>query len=187
MTDSLIQIEVRDDEVRRILALVQSRIGRLRPALALVGEIVLESVQQNFLAEGRPDKWPPLSLQTKAERARLGYTGPILQRRGGGGGLLGSLHRQADDRKVTIAADKIYDATMQFGAKRGQFGTVTARIKAHVRRLKSGKVVNVRAHTRQQKIPWGDIPARPFLMVQDEDWDEIREELTDFLFGGQGR
>jgi len=27
------------------------------------------------------------------------------------------------------------------------------------------------------------IPARPFLMVQDEDWDEIKEALAGYIFG----
>lgn len=32
---------------------------------------------------------------------------------------------------------------------------------------------------------WGsDIPARPFLMVQDEDWQEIEEALEDYIFSG---
>lgn len=41
------------------------------------------SIQRNFTAEGRPDKWAPLQAKTIQERIALGYgAGPILVRSG---------------------------------------------------------------------------------------------------------
>lgn len=36
---------------------------------------------------------------------------------------------------------------------------------------------------RKRKVT---IPARPFMMIQDEDWTEIRESLKDFIMGARG-
>jgi phage gpG-like protein len=36
---------------------------------------------------------------------------------------------------------------------------------------------------RVVKHPGSDIPARPFLMVQDEDWEEIRHIAFNYLTG----
>lgn len=43
--------------------------------------------------------------------------------------------------------------------------------------------VRVRAHYRRVKMPWGDIPARPFLVIQDEDYEDIHDALTAYFFG----
>jgi phage gpG-like protein len=114
--------------------------------------------------------------------------------RGLGGGMAGSIHARADKDKVVIGTNKIYAAVHQFGAKKGSFGAVEAGIKTHMRKITQAfgrpvkaRKITVRAHTRKMKLPWGDIPARPFMMAQDEDWDEIRESLNDFILAGGKR
>ena len=41
-----------------------ARLGDLSPALARAGELVVSSVMQNFAAQGRPERWRPLSPAT---------------------------------------------------------------------------------------------------------------------------
>lgn len=48
------------------------------------------------------------------------------------------------------------------------------------------KKVTVKAHIRKISLPWGDIPARPFMMIQDDDWTEIKETLAEFLLRKEG-
>ncbi len=44
---------------------------------------VIEAVDENFVREGRPDKWPPLKPATVRERKRKGFwPGRILERTG---------------------------------------------------------------------------------------------------------
>jgi phage gpG-like protein len=45
----------------------------------------------------------------------------------------------------------------------------------------------VKAHTREMTLPWGDIPARSFMLIQDDDWDEIKDTLADFLLNAESR
>ena len=63
---------------------------------------------------------------------------------------------------------------------------MTVNVKAHFKKIsKPGKKkkskVPVKAHTKQMAVPWGDIPARPFLMVQPSDWADIKEVLQNHL------
>ena len=73
-------------------------------------------------------------------------------------------------------------AVHNFGAKRGSFGTVQAAVRAHLRRIK-GKEQKVRAHTRKQPMPWGDIPAREFMLLQADDLVEIKDMVGAYLTG----
>jgi phage virion morphogenesis protein len=177
---AFVEIET-DDRVSPYLDAIRQRMGRLQPAMSLIGEIVRTSIVRNFEKEGRPTQWTALSAVT--EKIRKGAH-PILRRQGFAGGLMGSINVRATDDHVIIGTNKKYAAVHQFGAKKGAFGTVEAQVKEHVRRLKRGKKtkqVRVKAHTRKMLLPWGNIPARPFMAVQPEDWDEIRETLSDYL------
>lgn len=180
MTGVSTDVEFSDQAVRELLTRLQAHISDLTPVMKIIGETVRTSVVANFEKGGRPAKWKALSSVTKARR-KGGKK--ILMVQGLAGGLAGSIHFTAGKNKVVIGTDKVYAAVQQFGAKKGSFGTVTAYIKAHVRKTKSGKKVGVRAHTRKAKLPWGDIPARPFLMMQAGDWDEIRREIVEYIGG----
>ena len=177
MTGATITIKYDDSEVQAMFARIQRRLGDLKPAMKVIGQIVRTSVVRNFEQGGRP-RWKPLSRVTLARRKGS----KILYRQGMAGGLAGSIHDKAYRDRAVIGTNKIQAAVHQFGAKKGSFGEFTAHIKAHMRKMK-GKKVQVGAHTRRVKLPWGDIPARPYLMVQNEDWTEIRAALGDYIVG----
>lgn len=184
MAGVTLDISIRDEAVKNLLARIQKRFRDLTPAMKLIGAIVRTSIVRNFEKEGRPGKWAGHSDITEKRR---GKGAKILQDKGFHGGLVASIHLKAYKDRVVAGTNKIYAAVHQFGAKKGSFGTVTAKIREHVRKLKSGKRSTVGAHTRKMKLPWGDIPARPFMMVQKEDWEEIRDALSDFLIMGRAR
>lgn len=175
MPGATIDVSINDSGVKDMLRRVQARVRDMTPAFRIIGATVRTSIVRNFERQGRPTRWAPHSETT---RARRGKDAMILRE---SSRLMDSIHPTAYPDRVEIGTNVVYAATHQFGAKRGEFGTVEANVKSHMRKLASGKEVDVRAHTRKMVVPWGDIPARPFLMVQDEDWDEIREELADFL------
>ena len=179
MTGTLIEINAKidDQEVKALLRRIQRNLGDLTPAHKIIGATVRTSVIRNFEKGGRPRKWAPHSKTTEARRGR---GAKVLMKQGLGGGMAGSVNFRASRNSVAIGTNKKYAAVHQFGAKKGSFGTVTANIRAHLR-----KGVKVGAHTRKMKLPWGDIPARPFLMVQDEDWSEIRAALSDYILRSQ--
>ena len=62
---------------------------------------------------------------------------------------------------VEIGTNKIYAAVMQFGAAKGAFGTDAG----------------------GSSIPWGAIPARPFLGISDQDRTNIAATVDEWLEG----
>ena len=173
-----LNVKIEDSGIRDLLSRIQRRMADLTPAMRIIGETVRTSVLRNFEVGGRP-RWKPLSPITLARRKG----GRILIRQGFAGGLAGSIHWKAYRDRAVVGTDKVYAAVHQFGAKKGSFGAFTFTVREH-RRTRSGKKVRVRQHERTARLPWGDIPARPFLMVQREDWDEIRQALLEHIVGG---
>ncbi|MDX8377214.1 MAG: phage virion morphogenesis protein, partial [Mariprofundales bacterium] len=70
------------------------------------------------------------------------------------GALRLNLAYNADNNGLEFGSNAIYAATHQFGADKGAFG--------------SG-------------VPWGDIPARPFLGFSDNDKDDIIDIIYDHI------
>lgn len=184
-------IQFRDEEVKKLLRRVARQLDNTTPLMRIIGSIIRTSVVRNFERQGRPG-WDPLSPVTQKLR---GASGPILRRQGAAGGLMGSINIEASDGRVSVGTNKIYAAVHQFGAKAGSFGRKRVKIPAHSRRVKSrdqrrgrkktaSGVSFVSSHTREMSMPWGDIPARPFLMIQEpEDIREITAAVVDYLEG----
>ena len=128
-----------------------------QPLLASVGEIVLNSTRARFADEEDPDgnPWEPLKASTRARKTK--NPDRILT----ASGLLGgsSINIRAGRRQVEIGSSRLYAATHQFGAKKGQFGSTQ----------------------RGAPIPWGDIPARPFLGLSAQDKEDIEATISDYL------
>lgn len=141
-----ISMSIMDRQIREQLKQIQFRLGHLQPALQVIGESVIASVDKNFEKSGRPQKWQKLKPAT--QRQKRG--GSILIGQGYHGGLLGSIHAEAGNNSVMVGTNKKYAAIHQFGGMAGRNKTTK-------------------------------IPSRPFLLVQDEDWDEIQEELKDYI------
>lgn len=134
--------------------------------------LVRESIRRNFKEGGRPQKWP-LSKRAEEQRGQTLIDTKVL---------MNSITSDATENEAVVGTNVEYAAVHNFGAKKGSFGTVTATIRAHLR-----KGVQVREHTRKMNLPWGDIPAREFMLVQDEDWADIREVVGNYLTQGATR
>lgn len=197
-----IHIRIGGDAPGKVADMIR-RAGDLRPAMNEIGEIVQASIIRNFEDSGRP-RWQSLRPSTiEARKKQNKWPGQILVRTGN----LKRIHYKATKQKVTVspsAQASKYAALHQFGARAGSFGTVAARVKRHLRSnirtksgtLKWGEYINsrlhgrkdagkvwVKAHTRMVRLPWGDIPARPFMLVQDEDVADMTEAISDYLIG----
>ncbi len=178
------RVTITDPGIERQVNEVYRRVsGDKTHLMETIGETILESVQENFQQEGRPQKWAPLAESTKAQRRRLGRSQGKLLNRSGATGLLGSINYQAGPESVSIGTNRVYAKTLHYGARRGAFGTITATVRAHTRRIR-GRNVRVKAHTRKQQTPWGNIPGRPFLMIQTEDHETIADDIEFFMEEG---
>lgn len=166
-------VAIEDERIQELLTGIQDRLGHMRPGMRIIGETVRTSIVRNFEVGGRPKKWP---LSKRAEE-QGGQTLVDTAR------LKNSFTVAAGDDQVAVGTNDVRAPTLHFGADQGAFGTVTAQIRSHLRRHASGRTSRVAAHTRQMTLPWGDIPPREFMMIQDEDWPVIRQQLLDFLMG----
>ncbi|MDL2275847.1 phage virion morphogenesis protein [Desulfosarcina sp. OttesenSCG-928-G10] len=179
MTTVRIDADIDDARALALMRRISRRVQDATPLFQELGEIVLASIQKNFDVGGRPVPW------IKSKRA-LSQGGQTLV---DNAVLKNSLNvRAGRDYAIVGTADK-RARVHQFGAAKGSFGTSTVTVnsfqrtitQAFGRPLSAPRRVTVGTHTRRMKMPWGTIPARPFLMIQDEDMDEILTAMTDYL------
>lgn len=164
-----IQITLDDAAAQAALARLAQRLGDMRPVLKDVGESLLASTKDRFAQQRGPDgaPWAPLSDATLLATMRRAVAGKGLNRRGGGTrvaavralarrrALVGETRAlssqfgvQVDAQGVTLSTSMVYAAVHQFGMARGATG----------RRTRHGR-----------PIPFGDVPARPFIGLSSAD------------------
>lgn len=156
MAGATLEITIDDAEVRAALNRLIAAGRDKTPLMRDIGEHLLNTTRERFSTEKAPDgtPWAPLSETTRRRKKR--NAGKILTL----SGILGrQLAYRAAPNHVAVGSPFIYAGTHQFGAARGAFGTTS----------------------RGFPIPWGDIPARPFLGLSGEDEGEIRALLNDYL------
>lgn len=176
-------VDLDDGALRAGLGRLARQAGALTPVLRQIGEILLASTKARFARGAGPDgqRWAPNSRATierhfaRGSQGRTGYLdkqGRITKR---GAGLIAgkrpligeskSLSRQiyyrVGNNQLDIGSSMIYAAVQQFGARKGQFGRTR----------------------RGSPIPWGNIPARPFLGISEADRGAIMDTLADHLRG----
>ncbi|PZA07787.1 MULTISPECIES: phage virion morphogenesis protein [unclassified Meiothermus] len=140
----------------------------LRPAARKIGEALVSSSIRRFNEQKAPDgtPWQPLAASTIAPRkrdfTRSGRLRKSAERRLVNRKILiqtarlrNSIAFTVNGTTVAVGTNVVYAATHQFGAKAGAFGRTS----------------------RGQAIPFGDIPARPFLGISREDQVEIERIL----------
>ena len=135
----------------------------LTPAMRSIAGVLEEGAEEAFQSQQAPDgtPWASLSEHTKNRRAKKGkWPGQILQVTGD---LAGGITSAYDASSAVAGTNLVYAPTHQFGAEEGDFGSTG----------------------RGRPIPFGDIPARPFLGVSHEAeldiLDAINRHFSDAL------
>lgn len=157
MTGARIRIDVDGlDGARLGLRRLVSAARDVRPVFVQIGEYLVGATRDRFRDQKDPDgvPWAPLTEATRSRKPRNKDRILTLH-----GDLGGQISWRASSAELLVGSDRIYAGTHQFGAKKGQYGTTS----------------------RGAPIPWGDIPARPFLGLSDEDRDVIEGMVGDYL------
>ena len=156
----MITIELDDREVLDYLHQLQQRTGDMTPALQEIGEYLIQSTRERFGAGTAPDGTP------WAENSPT-----TLSRKKGTQPLIGETKRLSTEfsyfignNELTFGSPIEYAAIQQFGGKQGSSG-------------------RGRYKTRKGSfpIPWGDIPARPFIGISDDDQVKILDIIQGYL------
>lgn len=145
----------------------RKRARDLQPVFDQIGELVVASVFRNFDAEGRPKHWQGLAYSTLMRKVG-GYK--KSHRRG----KLGNFTTRA--RKV-LAGNKILIAS---GALRNSIHYVATKDDVTIGSPLEYAATHQFGRTSGRGAP---IPARPFLIVQEEDDRAIVKLLNDFITG----
>jgi phage gpG-like protein len=158
------------------------------PLQRAVQQVIAPSILKNFDVGGRP-AWEPLSQGTLDVRKRLSISGsssPLMRT-----GLLRRTMGQLNVWSIGINTAMIrdlpskvwYGAIHQAGAEQG---TMKARIKKHGSAKKAlESILDDQMHAmrtgKTMGSSFGGIPARPFVMLQDEDIDGIDKVFLDWF------
>lgn len=174
----MIKIEMSDRGVNQALTRLANTTQNLPTVLDLIGEMLVDSTKRRFATSTGPDgqRWASNSPVTILRY--LGkYKGSFNKKTGaltksgatsaaGKRPLIGEtrdLSRQIFPRvegsTLYIGSTMIYAAAQQFGMRKGYAGV----------------------NRRGSPIPWGDIPARPFLGLSEQDRNNIIETISDYL------
>ena len=163
------RIELKTAEAERVLNELIRRMTDFSEPMQDIGELMVESTRQNFVEGSSPDgvPWAPKSqatLDAYAARKETVSSKPLI---GPSRTLSTTVFSQPGTNSVSWGSAMIQAAVMQFGAQAGEFG-------ATIGRDKNGREFMV-------STPWGDIPARPFIGVGEDDETAIVATLEEWL------
>lgn len=146
------------------------------PLVKSVQTVIIPSIRKNFASEGRPP-WDPLSEVTVKRRG--GDRGPILRR-------TGRLERTATQTSIwtitnTAASIQHWPESTWYGAlhQAGYGGQQAKPVKKASKKL--GVVTAAELMAGGTERGTGVIPARPFIMYQEEDIPKIHEIFDQWL------
>lgn len=172
------------EEARRILANVRNLGADPEPLLHIAGSVLEASVLRRF-ETGRGPGGVPWPMTKRQVGRAVGRHGPNkAQILVDTGDLRDSIRTRVTPSEVEVGSDGLKNPVKalanQFGSHRQ---TVVVR---HTRTINSAfgvplpapKTIEVRAHGRITNLP-----ARPFIGVDDEDRKEITDEWRDYLLG----
>lgn len=160
------------------------------PLQKSIREVMIPSFHKNFEAEGRPG-WVPMSEATKLIRTRLGggTTGKLLHKTG----ALQHAVEQESLWSVTdvFAAVKALPASVSYGNVHQEgYGGMSRRIKTKMKKgVSPAAAAKAAMADLDKKILSGgansgaavNIPARPFILFQPEDEDDVMQVFDDWL------
>ncbi|MGQ7818818.1 phage virion morphogenesis protein [Metapseudomonas furukawaii] len=154
MAGAMISIDAGTEAASAVLEQLAAYLDDLATPLQDLSEYMQLSTDERFRAQVGPEgtPWAPLSPATLARKK-----GARILRESGV--LQDTLRGQIEGNELHFGTDRPYGAVHQFGQPKGKSGTTR----------------------RGASIPWGDIPARPYLGLSAEDENEIPMILRDYL------
>ncbi|BDD88876.1 phage virion morphogenesis protein [Desulfofustis limnaeus] len=174
MNDSGLSYRLDQAEFDRSVRVLLQGVDDLLPIAADLALLLEESVRWNFRVGGRPQKWPA----SRRADSQAGYGEDSGQTLVDTGRLLNSITSMGSSDTIRVGTNVDYAAAHHFGVDT----QINERVRAHVRRISQafGKQlplteVQVAAHQRSRHLK---LPARPFMLIQDEDWDDIGELVS---------
>ncbi len=162
-------LRIKDKDFRQTIHTKETKFKKLEPAFKQIGEYMIASIIKNFEAGGRPQRWKPLKLMT------------IVQRYGGvrksfkkswrkTGEVKRGFSEYAGKHKILIKSGKLMKS-ITYKAFKDHVEIGTNLVYAAIHQFGGA------AGRRHRAL----IPARPYLLVQEEDKLRIQKFLKDHI------
>lgn len=149
------------------LSSIEASLDDMTEVMDSIGAALVNSaVERIIVTNAGPDgeAWEP-SHRVKEHGGKTLYDTSLLAR---------SLTHLPEPHQVRVGTNVPYASVMQFGAERGEFGAAIGRSDPTARRPWSQDYFT--------PLPWGDIPARPYLGVSSGDLKTIGD-IVEVHFG----
>ena len=169
---------INDAEIQAALDRLAGAFDNMFGPMTEIADHMRHPTKDRMAQGGSPDGTPfaprsPVTLaRYEADKVRKGDSyGPLpLWRRGI---MRGGIASRATEDAAEIGSNAIQAAVMQFGARQGEFGA----------RMGVSKATDKRPGGQRYffHLPWGDIPARPFLGVSPTDRSNIHDILNEWM------
>lgn len=165
----MITIELNDEALQEGLARLTGLMSDLSPVMKDLGELLMLSTKERFPQGVAPDgtPWAPKAAATIERYLSRGDRADSRPLFGPSGALAEEIFYDAGPDQVEIGSNRIYAAVMQFGAAKGAFGPYAG--------------VDKKGRRYSGTAPWGNIPARPFLGLSDEDEVNLVATVEEWL------
>lgn len=154
------QITFRHDLNAAIQNMQRISQGNLSHPMAAISIMLQTSVEENFRAGGRYDRAGSIFGGTNKWKVTNNPT-PLIKK-GMAGGLMGTFAHGSNQSAAWVSNNKPYAAAHNFGVDMGARSNLLTRSTA--RRM--------------------NLPARPFLVIQEEDLEDAQEIIETWAFGG---
>ena len=150
----MFELEINDADITFALSRIAAALTDPSPVMNEIGMFLVASTGRRFDETKAPDgsTWAARSETTLAIYDRQKATyGAVLHK---SGTLRQSIFHSYGPDEVTVGSNVLYSAVMQFGAAKGSLG---------------------------KGAPWGNIPARPFLGLSEEDKGGVVDIVGEWL------
>lgn len=164
----MITIEINDADISDALGRAVALLTDMSPLMNNIGAHLRDATEDRFKTGTAPDgsPWTARSPVTLARYTKLGLTygaHPLTL----SGDLSNSIAHSYGPDFAMLTTKAKQAAVMQFGAPQGAFG-------AFIGKDKLGR-------DHFHSIPWGNIPARPFFGIAEEDRTNILDIVAEYL------
>jgi phage virion morphogenesis protein len=164
MSGVKMRITANDKAVVKFLSNLEKKLNNLTPVYKKIGNLVVNSSKENFRQGGRPETWIPLADSTLL-KLMGGKQGS--QKKRGKGTQVKAVNKLAD--KKTLIESKRLMNSITYNAMNDNVNIGTNVVYGAIHQLGGQAGRGLKAN----------IPARPYLMVQDGDWEDIFDVIND--------
>lgn len=158
----LIDIRVDDREVLRHLDRLAAKAADLSPVMREISFDMLDAVHRNFEDGGRPNPWKRSQRAARDGGRTLQDTNRLYR----------SIAPRSDANSAAVGTNVVYAKYLQFGTR------------AHTVVPRRAKALRIPGVGFRKKADIPAMPARPFLVLTDDDTRKIVERMKRYLATG---